>query len=244
MKVKLDIFEGPLDLLLHLIKKEEINIYDIPIAHITAQYLEYIKIMKMLNLDGIGEFLVMAATLIYIKSKMLLPQEESVFEAEEEDPRAELVSQLLEYKRYKKVASQLAQREKAEQNYYIRVVRQETAPARLKEPFLEVSLFSLLTAFKQVFAYVKEEKPYTGISYEKITVSEKMKEILKKFRFQQKINFTDIFIKPCLSADRVLTKQEVIVTFLALLELIRLNRISVQQRRLFSEIQIVAVAFV
>lgn len=239
MKIKLDIFEGPLDLLLHLIKKEEINIYDIPIARITAQYLGYIKIMKMLNLDGVGEFLVMAATLIYIKSKMLLPQEESVLETEEEDPRAELVRQLLEYKRYKEVANQLAQREKAEQNYYIRVVRQEITRAdglEPKEPFLEVSLFSLLTAFKQVFAYVKEEKPYTGISYEKITVSEKMKEILKKFRFQQKINFTDIFIK-------VLTKQEVIVTFLALLELVRLNRITVQQRRLFSEIQIVAVAF-
>ena len=225
--VKLKTFEGPLDLLLHLIKKEEVDIYDIPIAQITSQYLEYVKIMEMLDLEGIGEFLVMAATLIQIKARMLLPQESQFSEEEEEDPRAELVRQLLEYKRYKEAARELEEREIEERNYYSRIIEEE-----LEDPpkaSLEVSLFDLLSAFAKVLKYVEKEEFYTGIAPHKITQESKLKEILNMLSSVKEASFNGIFFKN-------LTKIETIVTFLALLELVRLRKIGVRQKRLFGEI--------
>lgn len=225
--VKLKTFEGPLDLLLHLIKKEEVDIYNIPIAQITSQYLEYVKIMEMLDLEGVGEFLVMAATLIQIKARMLLPQESQISEEEEEDPRAELVRQLLEYKRYKEAARELEEREIEERNYYSRIIEEE-----LEDPpkaSLEVSLFDLLSAFAKVLEYVEKEEFYTGIAPYKITQESKLKEILNMLRSAKEASFDDIFFKN-------LTKIETIVTFLALLELVKIRKIGVRQKRLFGEI--------
>jgi segregation and condensation protein A len=226
--VKLKTFEGPLDLLLYLIKKEEVDIYDIPIAQITSQYLEHVKIIEILDLGGIGEFLVMAATLLQIKAKMLLPQEAEISGEEEEDPRAELVRQLLEYKRYKEAARELGEREIEERNYYPRVIEEELEE---REPFLEVNLFELLTAFAKVLEYAEGEELYKGITPYKITQESKMKEILNMFKSTKEISFNDIFL-------RDLTKIEAIVTFLALLELTKLKKIGVRQRKLFGEIVI------
>ena len=224
-KVKLKSFEGPLDLLLYLIKREEVDIYDIPVAQITAQYIEYVKIMEMLDLEGIGEFLVMAATLIQIKAKMLLPRESEVSEEEEEDPRAGLVKQLLEYKRYKEAARELGEREIKERDYYSRIIEEDSE----ERPFLEVSLFELLSAFAKVVEYAEKEESYTGISPYEITQEAKIKEILNMFKSTKEINFNDIF-------PRNSTRIEAIVAFLAVLELVKLKKILVRQRGLFGEI--------
>ena len=154
-KVKLDVFEGPLDLLLYLIKKNEIDIYDIPIASITEQYLEYIDLMRMLDLNIAGEFLVMAATLIHIKSKMLLPPDEKeLLPEEEEDPREELVRRLVEYKKFKEVAGILQDLEGQRKKMFTRDIPFEVEPG---EVFFEASLFDLITAFTRVLKDVPKD---------------------------------------------------------------------------------------
>ncbi len=227
-KVQLEVFEGPLDLLLYLIKKEEIDIYDIPIAKITEQYLEYIRLMKMLNLDIAGEFLVMAATLMHIKSKMLLPEEKLEIEEEIEDPRKALVNKLLEYKRFKDIADGLEERERMQGELFTRSIAHEEVSE--EEPLLEVSLFDLMSVFSDLLKVVKEEG-YTEIVKDETTVKEKIRQILDMLRPEKAINFTKLFIG-------VVSKAELIVTFLALLELMRLKEVKVRQRKRFGQIMV------
>src|SRR5262245_43388069 len=183
-KVKLEVFEGPLDLLLYLIKKEEVDIYDIPIERITNQYMEYLTIMKLLNLEVAGEFLVMAATLMYIKSRMLLPVDQQVTDAEAEegeDPRWELIRQLVEYKKFKDAALQLGKREEEQANIFVRAG--DTGIEADKEvPLAEVSIFDLINAFNDVLKKANAREDFREIMEEKFTVSDKIEEILYTLR--------------------------------------------------------------
>ena len=234
--VKLDIFEGPLDLLLYLIRKNEVDIYDIPIALITEQYLEYLDLMTVLNLDIAGDFLVMAATLAKIKSKMLLPPSVDDEDGEEEgDPRAELMEHLLEYQQYKEVADRLKNRELLEKDIFTRTQIEEHIPELDKNSaVIEASLFDLVDALKKVI----ERKDLPGnlmeVAVEKISVREKIGEILSTVKKNQQIIFQSLF-------DGLSTKYEIIVAFLALLELIRLRAIKVFQVHPHGEIRIIAL---
>ena len=232
-KLRLELFEGPLDLLLYLIKKEEINIYDIPIAKITKQYLEYLEMLKMLDLDNVGDFLVMAATLMQIKSRMLLPPDPNTKEEEEEDPRDELVRRLLEYKRFKEIAEDLRTKETMRQDLFARTVdveRTKELKEDAKEVYFEVSLFDLITAFTKVLKNVPKEVFYEVIKDEH-TVEEKIHDILHLLLEKPKIMLMDLF-------GRARSKVEIVVTFLAILELIRLREIIVAQTRVFGEIEV------
>jgi len=232
-KVKLEVFEGPLDLLLYLIKKEEIDIYDIPIARITDQYLEYLELMKLLDLNIAGEFLVMAATLIHIKSKMLLPPEEvEGEEKEDEDPRAELVKRLLEYKKFKEAASQLSHMESHQRHFFARVAPGLQDPdEQVKNEFFEASLFDLITAFTKVLKEIPKEA-FHEVVKDEFTVSEKIHDIIHFLVERPVILFTDLFKK---AKNRL----EVITTFLAILELIRLKEVVVRQASPFDEIEVI-----
>lgn len=232
-KAKLEVFEGPLDLLLYLIKKEEIDVYDIPIARITDQYLEYLELMQLLDLDIAGEFIVMAATLMHIKSRMLLPPEEVQGEGEEEmDPRAELVKRLLEYKKFKEAASELSQMESHQKHLFARVgTGLDKDDLDTKPEFFEASLFDLITAFTKVLKDIPKEAFHQVIKDE-FTVSGKIHEILHFMMDKPRIFFTDLF-------KRTKNKFEVITIFLAVLELIRLKEIVVRQHESFGDIEIV-----
>jgi segregation and condensation protein A len=236
-QVKLDIFEGPLDLLLYLIKKNEVDIYDIPIALITAQYLDYLDLMKELNLDIAGEFLVMAATLIKIKSQTLLPPAGGVGEEQEEaDPRAELMEHLLEYQRYKEAAHQLVTRELLEKDIFTRL--QTESPGEEKgdeEVLIEASLFDLVDALRKVIGRKDLPENFIGVAVEKITVRDKILSILQQLKETPQIVFQSLF-------DPLVTKYEMVVAFLAVLELIRLRAIRVFQVQPYGEIRIVALA--
>jgi len=237
-KVKLEVFEGPLDLLLYLIKKEEVDIYDIPIERITNQYMEYLSLMQMLNLEVAGEFLVMAATLMYIKSRMLLPVDQQVTdsEAEEgEDPRWELIRQLIEYKKFKDAAMQLGQREDEQSNIFARSTAAAEVSVDAEQPLAEVSIFDLINAFGEVLKRTNAREEFREIVEEQFTVSDKIEEILYTMRDLDGIVFRELFAE---AASRV----EVVVTFLALLELIRLKRLKVQQEKAFGEIHVIKVA--
>ncbi|MCD5402036.1 segregation/condensation protein A [candidate division NPL-UPA2 bacterium] len=229
-KVQLEIFEGPLDLLLYLIKREELDIYHIPIARIAEQYLDYIRMMRMLNLDVAGEFLVMAATLMHIKSRMLLPQEELREEEEDEDPQAELIKQLIEYQKFKGMAEKLEERQIMQEEIFSRG-RDETMGLAQKEGFLlEANLFDLLTAFSRVLTTVSEEG-FTEVVEDEATVNEKIREILDVLRVKASLNFTKLFAG-------LATKVEMVVAFLALLELIRLKEVKIRQAQRFGEIRV------
>lgn len=211
-QVKLEMFEGPLDLLLHLIREHQLNILDIPIAKITEEYLRYLALMQELDLDVAGEFLLMAATLIHIKSKMLLPPEEAGEgeEAEEEDPRAELVDRLLEYKRYKEAAQTLVLLE-GEQF----LLHRRGAPAMelTVEGPLSVSLFELIRAFREVLRRADLPAPLE-ITPEELNVGQRIVVLLDRLAAESPLEFTRLF------AGSV-RRAEIIVTFLALLELLR-----------------------
>lgn len=232
-KLKLDVFEGPLDLLLFLIKKNDIDIYDIPIAKITDQYLEYIEMMKMLDLEVVGEFLVMAATLMHIKSKMLLPPDPSQVEEEEIDPRDELVRRLEEYRVFKEIAEQLKSKESERQDFFSRQVDGESRKELendAKEVFFETSLFDLINAFSAALSKFKEN-PIYEVTKEEFTVEQKIHDILHILLKDSRVLLTDLFAK-------AKSKVEVIVSFMAVLELIRLKEILVVQKRLFSDIEL------
>jgi segregation and condensation protein A len=233
-KVKLEIFEGPLDLLLYLIKKEEIDIYDIPIAKITDQYLEYLELMQLLDLTIAGEFLVMAATLMHIKSKMLLPPDETLAQEEEErDPRAELVRRLLEYKKFKEAAVELAEKEAQQKHFFSRVglgTDIDQLPDR-KEGFFEASLFDLITAFTKVLKDIPKDV-FHEVVKDEFTVSEKIHDILHMLVNKKEVNFTDLF-------KIAKNRAETITILLAMLELIKMREISAIQREPFGEIVIV-----
>ena len=233
-KLKLEMFEGPLDLLLYLIKKDEINIYDIPIAQVTEQYLEYIEMMKMLNLDIVGEFLVMAATLIHIKSKMLLPPDPSEEERSEEDPREELVRRLLEYKKFKEIADNLKEKESLRQDLFPRTIDAQKVnelKEDAKEVYYEVSLFDLINAFTSTLRRLPEQTAYE-IAQEEYTVDQKIHIILHRLMDRERNVLSELL------ADSK-SKMEAIVTFISVLELIRLKEILVVQPHLFEEIEII-----
>lgn len=226
--IKIPVFEGPLDLLLHLIRENKIDIYDIPIAVITRQYLEYIQIMKELNLDIAGEFLVMAATLIHIKSRVLLPPDEEVSPEELEDPRRELVQRLLEYQAFKEAAASLREKE----NEWIRIFQREPSPEEDDEGIYlsDVNLFDLLDAFKKILETAPPE--IRTITKETLTVKDKMHLIIDTLEGQEAVRFEDLF-------KDGLTRRQVIVTFIALLELIRLGLIRGYQEREYGNIWII-----
>ena len=232
-RVQLEIFEGPLDLLLHLIKKNEVSITDIPIATITEQYLATLEVMQTFNLDVAGEFLVMAATLIHIKSRMLLPMADDEDDEEEgTDPRQELVRRLLEYQRFKDAADQLERRELLTRDVFVR----SAAPAEeIPAPgFREVSVFELLTALKRVLDRLPKDVVHE-VMLEKITMREKMSLLLDQLRTQGKILFESLFAE-------VTTRMEVVVTFLAMLELVKVRAIRIFQEEATGPIQIEAAA--
>jgi len=232
-KVKLELFEGPLDLLLYLIKKEEIDLYDIPIAKITDQYLEYLELMKLLDLDIAGEFLVMAATLIHIKSKMLLPPDETdTQEQEEADPRAELVKRLLEYKKFKEAASELSHMETHQKHFFSRVGPGFELPRQVSEDeFFEATLFDLITAFTKVLKDIPRDVFHKVIKDE-FTISEKIHDIIHMLVEKKKLIFTELF-------KAAKSKFEIITIFLALLELIKIREVVVMQHVPFGDIEIV-----
>jgi segregation and condensation protein A len=231
--VRLENFEGPLDLLLHLIKKNEVDIHDIPIALITQQYLDAIHLMQELNLDVAGEFLVMAATLIHIKSKMLLPRPETAagVEGEEEDPRDALVRRLLEHQKFKAAAGLLHEREELRSAQW---QRPDEVVAHIAgddyEPELEVDLFSLLTAFQAVVDRAKM-RPKMLLPPEQIPVEVRIEQLLARLSESEAMGFEDLF------AD-VNDRSGLIVTFIALLEMIRLKLIRVFQSGTFGPIRV------
>jgi len=231
--VRLEGFEGPLDLLIHLIKKNEVNVYDIPIATITEQYLEYLRLMQELNLDIAGEFLVMAATLIHIKSRMLLPRPgpDQLEEGEEEDPREALVRRLLEHQKFKAAAELLHDRETLRSAQFI---RSESAVAAVAgedlEPELEIDLFSLLAAFRGVLERART-RPKVVLPPEQISIEHRIEQLLERLSETEAAGFEDLF------AD-VHSRPELIVTFLALLEMIRLKLIRVFQSGSFGPIRV------
>jgi segregation and condensation protein A len=231
-KVKLDVFEGPLDLLLYLIQKEEVDIYDIPIAKVTDQYLEYLELMQLLDLNIAGEFLVMAATLMHIKSKMLLPPDQTEEAEEEGDPRAELVRRLLEYKKFKEAASELSHMESHQKHFFARV-GSGIKPEEIKseDEFFEASLFDLITAFTKVLKDIPKATFYQVIKDE-FTVSEKIHDVLHMLVDKHTLFFTDLF-------KTARTKFEIVTIFLALLELIKIKEVVVRQASPFGEIEII-----
>ncbi len=233
-KVKLNIFEGPLDLLLFLIKREKIDIYDIPISGITERYLEYLESMRLLDLEIAGEFLVMAATLMHIKSKMLLPQDENdIEEAEEEDPREELVRKLLEYKKYKEASQQLLEMHDRHKGAFLRkgAGDREKIISDDGQEYFEASLFDLITAFRKVLKEVSKEAFHKVIRNE-FTVSDKIHQIYHILAKQPKIFFSSLF-------RNARNKDEVIVIFLAVLELMKLREVLIVQKEVFGEIEII-----
>ena len=228
----LDIFEGPLDLLLHLIKEQKMDIYDIRIAEITKQYLACLDLLSELNLEMVGEYLVMAAELAKIKSKTLLPipeTEEDVLTAAGEDPRAELMRRLLEYQRYKEAAFELRQKEYDQQQLFSRtgeVVLENSE----EELLIEANVFDLLTAFQKVLKEKSFKKNYE-IKVTTLSVSDRISGILEILNASESVTFDSLFTS-------LNTKQEVIVTFLAILELMRMQLIRSQQARQFDVIRI------
>jgi len=232
-KVKLNMFEGPLDLLLFLIKKEKIDIYDIPIVRITEQYIEYLDILRLLDLEVAGDFLVMAATLLHIKSKMLLPKDELAEEsADELDPREELVRRLLEYKKYKDAAEKLKAMHDMNKNVFTR--RGEGLDGKIiaedGTEYFEASLFDLITSFRKVLHKIPKAE-FHRVVKNRYTVSDKIHAIFHLLAAEPKISFKGLF-------DKSEDKDEAIVTFLAVLELIKMQEIIIVQMKVFGDIEI------
>jgi len=230
-KIKLEVFEGPLDLLLYLVKKDHLNIYDIPISQVTEQYLQYLNLMKLLDLNIAGEFLVMAATLMEIKSRMLLPAEESAPEQEQEDPRAELVRRLLEYEKFKEIAENLRGRELNQREVFKRPkFEMDKEALGESEVYFEASIFDLINAFTKALEEIPRELFYEVVKDE-FSIEEEIHEILHLLLVVPALTLSELF-------GKAKSKMEIIVTFLAILELIRLKEIVARQRGLFQEIEI------
>jgi segregation and condensation protein A len=232
-KVQLEIFEGPLDLLLYLVKKEEVDIYEVNLTKIATQFIEYIEVMRELDLDIAGEFLVMASTLMYIKSRELLPKDQQVAVEEEEegdDPRWELIRQLVEYKKFKDAAAQLQTRELEQENVYARIPgRVDFEPETAVRP--DVSVFDLINAVNTILKRFGEKDKGRDVFADPWTVSEKIEHLLNISRSKPTMRFSELFAETT-------SRTEVVVTFLALLELIRMKHLRVLQPEPFSEIEI------
>ncbi len=235
-KVKLEVFEGPLDLLLYLIKRDEIDIYDISIERITRQYLEYLQAFKELKIDVAGEFVVMAANLIYLKSRSLLPldQQPPEEDAEEDDPRWDLIRQLIEYKKFKEAASQLHDRALEQERIFTRDGG-SSAVTDGPLPLHEVGIFQLIHAFQEVIKRVEAREDLLEIFGERFSVSDKIEKILERVANGTPVRFSELF-------GQIVSRVEIVVTFLALLELIRLNQVRALQPKMFDEIEIAAIA--
>ncbi len=236
-KVKLEVFEGPLDLLLYLIRRDEVDIYDVSIERITKQYMDYLDTFKLLDIDVAGEFLVMAANLLYIKSRSLLPvvQQPPEEETEEDDPRWELIRQLIEYKKFKDAAEHLKSREALQERFFGRLPEKPEFEEADVIPMGEVGIFDLINAFQKVLKRVESKREdLREIFEENYTVSDKIDLILEMTEKASKFQFTALF-------KDVASRAEIIVTFLALLELIRLKHLKVAQDDAFSEIYIFRV---
>jgi segregation and condensation protein A len=235
-KVKLEVFEGPLDLLLYLIKRDEVDIYDISIERITKQYLEYMESFQSLNIEVAGEFLVMAANLLYIKSRTLLPKDQQMpdEDVDDDDPRWELIRQLIEYKKFKEAASELRSRESLQGSLFPRFA---AAPELLPVDNLladEVGIFDLINAFQRTLKRLENRnqgEDLREIFEENFTVSDKMDFLLQLISERVRIRFEQCFADPA-------NRAEVVVTFLAMLELIRLKQLRARQEEHFGKIWI------
>jgi len=226
-RVDLGVFSGPMDLLLYLIKKEEVDIYDIPLSRITQQYLTYLDMMRTLNLEVAGEFILMAATLIRIKAKLLLPRDEA--EPEEEDPREELILALIEYKKFKEAGEILKDRALAEEQNVVPPPLLGKTQARV-DISPATTLFDLLTAFKEVMVTRREESVHEVVP-EEITIEERIEAVLLALQEKEWATFTELF-------DAYQKRMVAVVTFIAILELARTRRIMVMQSRPYSELRI------
>jgi len=226
-RVKLDIFEGPLDLLLHLVKKNEVELSDIPVAMITDQYLAYLDLLHQLDLDVAGEYLVMAATLLHLKSRMLLPGDELNDEEEGEDPRAELARQLLEYQRFKEAADLLNRRDLLDRDVFARVPLQDETDAEA-EVLYDVSFGDLLEVLQQVLKRAAPEVVHEVI-LEQVSLRERLCFVLDTLRERGEVVFTDLFPVGA-------TRLQIFVTFLAILELVRTRMVHLHQEELFGPI--------
>jgi len=231
-KVELEVFEGPLDLLLYLIKKDEVDIYDIPIERITQQYMKYIEVMRMLDLNIAGDFLVMAATLMMIKSRMLLPVEERKEDEEEDenDPRWDLVRQLVEYKKFKDAALHLEECEFVQENIFGRDGEGIQLGPDTELAMQDVNIFDLISAFNDALSKVERED-LKEIFTERFTVGEKIEMIVTSLETADKLRFSGLF-------SGMVSRVEIVCTFLALLELIRLKQVRARQDSVFGEIVI------
>jgi segregation and condensation protein A len=228
--VKLDIYEGPLDLLLDLIRKQQVSIYDIPIAQITAQYLDYLHLMEAMNIDVAGEFVFMAATLIHIKSRMLLPPDPSAPPEEQEDPRTELVQRLLEHEQFKNAAEMLLSKRMVEDATWSQPGIGEFVEAE-DEPGLAVSIFDLISAFRQILERAKA-RPQLAIRREEVSVADMMEHV-RQILLQNRhpVRLDDL-------ASGYLARQALIALFLALLEMVRLHAIQLRQKELFAPVTV------
>ena len=228
-KVQLEVFEGPLDLLLYLIKKEEVDIYDIPIERITNQYMQYMDLMRLLDLNIAGEFIVMAATLMMIKSRMLLPPEERAeLEAEEDDPRWDLVRQLVEYKKFKDAAIFLQGLEERQEDVFVRGGEGAKLGPDGGVALHDVNIFDLISAFNEALKKVKTEE-LKEIFAERYTVAEKIDTLVNMIKTREKILFGELF-------TGMASRHEIVCTFLAVLELMRLKQLVARQESSFGEI--------
>jgi segregation and condensation protein A len=233
-KVKFEVFEGPLDLLLYLIKKEEVDIYEVNLTQLATQFIEYIEVMRLLDLEIAGEFLVMASTLMYIKSRELLPVDQQVVaEGEEEgdDPRWELIRQLVEYKKFKDAAAQLQTLEMRQEQVYPRLPVKPEFGREEPPGKAQASLFDLLNAVNAILKRIVEREDLRDIFEDKWTVSEKIESIMKLIAQRQSLKFSALFASAT-------SRTEVVVTFLAMLELIRLRQIIATQETPFGEIEL------
>jgi len=232
-KVELDVFEGPLDLLLYLIKQDELDIYDIPIERITNQYMQYLDVMKMLDLNIAGEFIVMAATLMMIKSRMLLPVEERHELEEEEDPRWDLVRQLVEYKKFKDAASHLGDLEVRQENMFARTGEGIQLGPEPDIALEDVSIFDLISAFNEALRKAPREE-LKEMFAEKFTVADKIDHIILIMRERGRASLSKLLAG-------MTHRYEMVCTFLAILELIRLKQVKARQSDQFGDIDLVPV---
>jgi len=230
INIKIPVFEGPFDLLLHLIRENKLDIYDIPISVITSQYLEYIEIMKELNLEIAGDFLVMAATLIQIKSRMLLPPDEEVAAEEQEDPRLDLVQRLIEYQKYKEAASDLRTKEEEWMGVFHKEPLAEEGEEEGELYLFDLSLFDLLDAFKKILDKAPPE--IVSITRETLTVKDRISMIMEILEGKEAVRFEDLF------RDGI-SRVQLIITFVSLLELIRLGLARVYQEKQFGNIWVI-----
>ncbi len=226
-KINIGVFHGPLDLLLYLIQKEEVDIYDIPIAKITGEYLKYIDLMTSLNLEVAGEFILMAATLIRIKTRMLLPRDEG--DAAESDPREELIMALIEYKKYKEAGEILREKALLEERHLVPPSPVNGTRA-VVDLLPDTSLFDLLTAFRDVLASRRDES-FHQVTAEEVSIVDRMHYIMSRLEQQECSSFRDLF------ADAPV-KIVAVMTFIALLELVRTRRVVLRQSRPFAELRV------